>query len=98
MTINTLYFWDDPAAELTELRRVLVPGGQLLVGIRPRQIMEKMAFVQYGFTLYDPQQAADLLAANGFEPVTVLTEPEPEQVFFGESISMESVLISGQRT
>lgn len=30
LTVNTLYFWEDPAAELAEIRRVLMPGGQLI--------------------------------------------------------------------
>lgn len=96
LTINTLYFWDDPVAELAEIRRVLVPGGQLVIGIRPRRLMEQMAFVAYGFTTYDPEQAVTLLQANGFESTQLIIEPEPEQVFFGKSIAMESVLVCGQ--
>ncbi len=95
-TINTLYFWDDPVAELAEIRRVLVPGGQLIIGIRPRRLMEQMAFVAYGFTTYEPEQAVTLLNENGFEYTRLIVEPEPDQVFFGKSIAIESVLICGQ--
>ncbi len=96
LTINTLYFWEDPAAELAEIRRVLVPGGRIIIGIRPRRVMEQMAFVQYGFTMYEPEQAAALLTDNGFQLDAVLVEPEPNLVFFGKTISMESVLICCQ--
>lgn len=98
LTVNTLYFWDDPAAELAELRRVLVPGGQLIIGIRPRWIMEQMPFVAYNFGLYTPEQAADLIAVHGFRITALVVESEPNQVFFGETLPMESVLICGQAT
>ncbi|RIV24970.1 methyltransferase domain-containing protein [Fibrisoma montanum] len=96
LTINTLYFWDDPAAELAEIRRVLVPGGRIVIGIRPRRVMEQMAFVQYGFTTYAPEEAADLLTKNGFKLTSLTDEPEPDQIFFGKSIAMASVLLCGQ--
>jgi len=76
-------------------RRVLVPDGRAIIGIRPRRVMEQMAFVQYGFTMYESEQAAALLTDNGFQLDAVLVEPEPNQVFFGKAISMESVLICG---
>lgn len=98
LTINTLYFWNDPAAELAELRRVLVPGGRVVIGIRPRRLMEQMPFTAFGFTMYEPQQAADLLIANGFALTDLIVEPEPDQVFFGKPISMETVLVCGQTT
>lgn len=97
LTINTLYFWEDPAPELAEIRRVLVPGGRLIVGIRPRRVMEQIAFVQYGFTLYEPEQAATLLTSNGFQLDALLVELEPEQVFFDKVVSMETVLVCGHK-
>ena len=32
-TVNTLYFWDDPAVQLAEIRRMLKPGGTLFMGL-----------------------------------------------------------------
>lgn len=58
--------------------------------------MEQIAFVQFGFTLYEPEQAAALLTSNGFHLDALLIEPEPEQVFFGRAIGMETVLICGR--
>lgn len=64
---NTLYFWDDPTACLTEIRRVLKTSGRLVLGFRSRQSVSKLEFTQHGFTLYSPAEACSLLEAHGFE-------------------------------
>ena len=65
-TINTIYFWPESHAGLNEILCVLRPGGQLVVGIGPKDKMEKPPFTHYGFTLYSEQELRDLLAQAGF--------------------------------
>lgn len=66
-TINTLYFWKDPKAYVTEIRRVLRPGGLFSLTFAPREFMEKLPFTPYGFRLYSREEAEELLISNGFE-------------------------------
>jgi SAM-dependent methyltransferase len=51
--INVIYFWDDPAAHLREVRRVLKPGGTFTAVFRTRAAMVKMPFTQFGFAMYE---------------------------------------------
>ncbi|HYF66364.1 MAG TPA: methyltransferase domain-containing protein, partial [Herpetosiphonaceae bacterium] len=65
-TVNTLYFWPDPAAGLAELRRVLGRGGRLLIGIGDADAMRKQAVTSVGFTLYAAADVQRMLEAAGF--------------------------------
>lgn len=65
-TINTLYFWKNPAMQLAEIKRVLIPGGTFCLAIASKAFMETLPFTQYGFTLYSAHEAQELLLTNGF--------------------------------
>jgi SAM-dependent methyltransferase len=95
--INVLYFWETPARELAELRRVLRPGGQLLLGIRPRGVMEQMPFTRHGFTLYTPDELRETVASAGFTVAEVMENEEPDQEFFGQSIAIRGVVLTARR-
>lgn len=68
-TVNTLYFWDDPHAALTEFLRVLAPGGRLVVGFSPRETLERIPVTRHGFTLYRADEVRELLRDSGFADV-----------------------------
>ncbi len=64
-TINTIYFWDNIANTLDEIKRVLQPGGKLIIGFRPRRQMEKYPFKKYGFTQFSKEDVESILKDNG---------------------------------
>jgi len=66
-TVNTIYFWKEPAAYLAGIHRVLKQNGTFSLAFVDKSSMEKLPFTQYGFTLYDREAAEDLLKSAGFE-------------------------------
>jgi ubiquinone/menaquinone biosynthesis C-methylase UbiE len=91
-TINTIYFWEEQEKVFAELRRVLEPGGQLLIAIRPREVMEQLPMVKYGFTTFTPDALATVVAGNGFRVSDLIEKPEPVQDFMGETVRMGTVI------
>ncbi len=91
--MNVVYFWDDPAAHLREVRRVLKPGGTFTAVLRTRSSMEKLPFADYGFTKYEQADWEQVLRANGFTPTSTTVLREPEREFGGAHFTPESLVV-----
>jgi SAM-dependent methyltransferase len=65
-TVNTLYFWKDPAAILAELSRVLKPNAVFSLTFAHRSFMETLPFTPFGFTLYNPDEVMKLIEKSSF--------------------------------
>lgn len=70
-TVNTIYFWDEPLANLKEIKRVLKSDGKLVIGIRSADKMKELPVTQYNFRLYNPEAVKDLLVKAGFTNVLI---------------------------
>ncbi|MEL7220288.1 MAG: methyltransferase domain-containing protein [Bacteroidota bacterium] len=53
MTINTVYFWEDPKTFLAEIQRVLKKEGLLVIAFAQKAFMQQILFVSEKFKLYD---------------------------------------------
>lgn len=96
-TVNTIYFWDDTTKVLSELKRVLQPGGKLIIALRPKHQTEKYPFTKYGFTLYSRENVIDLLTANDFNVVESFENNEPDLEVNGEIFTMENLIVVAQK-
>jgi arsenite methyltransferase len=65
VTTNTIYFIEDLQPAFAELRRVLRPGGRLVVGIGDPDHMRELPFTPYGFHLRPVGEVVQQLAAAG---------------------------------
>jgi ubiquinone/menaquinone biosynthesis C-methylase UbiE len=68
-TVNTIYFWENPVAVISEIRRVLKKWGLLVITFRPRDVMEHLPVCKYGFRFYNGIDVTRLMEDNGFEVV-----------------------------
>ena len=69
LTVNTVYFWPDLVLALREVRRVLAPGGRLVIGIRDGSVMQRVS--PEVFTLRTPNELKLAIEAAGFCEVRV---------------------------
>lgn len=69
LTCQTVYFWDDLGRGLTELLRVLVPGGRVAVAMMPRALQEYFEFAELGYRVMSHEQLMAAMDESGFTAV-----------------------------
>jgi SAM-dependent methyltransferase len=76
-SVNTLYFWPDVDGALAECRRVLAPGGRLVLTFTDRAALESWPGHRHGFTLYEVADVERHLRGAGFEAPDVAEGTNP---------------------
>jgi len=71
LSVHTMYFWPDPLRPFTELRRVLKPGGRLVLAYRSDREM-RTRFPRPTYRYYGERQVVRLLRSAPFEEVRVV--------------------------
>ncbi|SDD37810.1 class I SAM-dependent methyltransferase [Niabella drilacis] len=93
-TVNTIYFWTDPERLLSELYRVLKPGGKLNITFAQEHFMKELPFTQYGFTLYNNERITELLKKTRFRIADMVTQSENIQSKPGGEATREFTTVS----
>lgn len=66
ITANSIYYWPDPAAGISEIARVLRRRGRLAVGLRSPSRLRPITWTWSNFSLYEPQEIARFMESAGF--------------------------------
>ena len=70
-TVNTVYFWKSLDAGFSEIRRVLAPGGRVVVGFLPKEWMDRLGVPADIFTPRVPEDVIAAMNKVGFKGVRV---------------------------
>lgn len=69
-TVNTIHFWTDPVACLTEARRVLRGGGSIALGFPTREATQGLSFPW--LCRYSAGQVEGMLLSSGFRETRIV--------------------------
>lgn len=81
-SVNTVYFWRNPATALAECRRVLRPGGRLVVCFNSKKDLEAWPIHKHGFQLYELAEVESLLRVAGFSTIEAASATDAKQGLF----------------
>ena len=70
-TVNTVYFWRSLDAGFMEIRRVLAPGGRVVVGFLPKEWMDRLGHPSDIFTARTSTEVIAALTGAGFKNVHI---------------------------
>lgn len=88
--VHSLYYLDDPAAALVKARRMLAPGGQLVVVQAPREELNELAV-----RFYDRQFARPTLFAEDFAALLTEWKWAFERVRLDATVDLTPILDDG---
>ncbi|HEV2866037.1 MAG TPA: class I SAM-dependent methyltransferase [Allosphingosinicella sp.] len=68
-SVNSIYFWPDPAGAMSEFARVIRPGGTLSICFEPPDELRKWAGHRHGFRLVEEEEVRALMEQARFAPI-----------------------------
>ena len=72
-TMNTIYFWSDTAKGMSEIFRVLKPGGVFMNAVISKENLDKFFYTKNGFQKFTKQEYIELGKKAGFRRIRVKT-------------------------
>lgn len=69
VSVNSIFYWPEPAAGLAELRRVCCPGGRLVLVFTDRFSLQNRPFSKGGIRLFSGEEVDAMLKSAGYTPL-----------------------------
>ncbi len=93
-TVNTIYFWKEPAALLSEIYRITANGGWFNITFAQKAFMQTLPFVQFGFELYDTQKVEKLVSRTSWKIRCCESQTETVKTKTGELVDREFTTVT----
>ena len=71
-TVNTIFYLPSASLAISELSRVLVEGGTLVICFTTRKSLENRDFSRHGLVLYEAGDARRLMESSGFQEISMV--------------------------
>ena len=92
MTVNTIYFWDNHKEFLTELYRVLKPGGTCVVTFVTEEVMQNLPFINDSFQLFTIERMKGIVLKSPFELAFFKQNSEQVKSKSGELVTRDYII------
>ena len=69
VTVNSLFYWDDPSRGFAEIRRVLASTGRLVLCLTEKESLQIKNFSRHGLKLFAAEELESRLAAANFTDI-----------------------------
>lgn len=86
-TVNTIYFWKNPAKMLSEIYRILKPDGIFCITFVEKDFMKLLPFSVFGFTMYNPEDIEELVKNSSFKLEKIIRKTDFVQNKLGEKMN-----------
>ena len=81
-TVNAIFYFPDPAGALSELWRILAPGGRAVITLTQAEDLVDRPFARHGLNLYSEQEVRSLMEQAGFAAIQQRSGCDRHRRFF----------------
>jgi arsenite methyltransferase len=80
-SVNSIFYWQNASQAISELWRVLVEGGMLVLCLTCKGSLEKRGFANSGITLYAADEVQQMMETSGFHPIRMMRASDKHREF-----------------